>query len=846
VHHTPRPDTSRLRLPRLVSLRLGSVRPVLSRCVAAARFGARVGVAVAVLTLLILGPATPAAAHTVGGVGATNFHTSLSALSPAVPGLDLHVIENGSRLELSNATPADVIVAGYGGEPYARIGPRGAFLNDNSPATYLNADRYSSTPVPTGVDPKAAPRWRRVSTAPTLAWHDHRVHWMLPTLPASIAADPGSPHRISSWTVVLSYAPTAAGTGGQRLVATGTLDWVPGPSPAPWLLLAVAVAAGVAALAYLRRPQRVLAAATAALVVFDVFHGLGVMLITVGSLPQRLGALFGADALLIWPFGLLAAALLWRRLTRAGWLAAAVGAIIAVTIAVDDAPDLWRSSSPTLWPVGVNRAAVALVMGIGLGLVVALPVLLRRHVPRSPRPWTLPAALAASAVSASNADGSTTAADADGSASVASPVDSTVPATDMSTVEHGGSGGVGRRQAAGFLAAGALGALAGTAAGIGIGGAKTSESVPSGPGLADVGARRVPFYGPRQAGIGTPNRPQAHLWVAGFDLADGVDRAALQALLRRWTDAAARLTAGQPLGAADDSVTAGIGPAALTVTVGFGPSLFGRAGIAASARPDGLAPLPAFAGERLDPARGDGDLGLVIAADDAIVLAHAARVLGRLAAGVAQPRWQQSGFNAARGSTSDSATPRNLMGQVDGSNNPKPADPDFATRIFAVAPSAPAWLDGGSYLVVRRIRMLLDDWDTVAVAEQERVIGRRKDNGAPLSGGQEHTAADYGARAPDGSFAIPADAHIRLATPAFNNGAAILRRGFSYVDGTESGLLFLAWQADPRRGFIPIQQNLVRSDALGRFIRHETSALFAMPGGVAEGGYLGQRLMDGS
>jgi dye decolorizing peroxidase len=130
------------------------------------------------------------------------------------------------------------------------------------------------------------------------------------------------------------------------------------------------------------------------------------------------------------------------------------------------------------------------------------------------------------------------------------------------------------------------------------------------------------------------------------------------------------------------------------------------------------------------------------------------------------------------------------------------------------------------------------------VADQERVIGRRKDTGAPLSGGGEHTAANFGARATNGEPAIFNNAHMRLAAPAFNQGAAMLRRTFSYVDGDEAGLLFLAWQADPAKGFIPVQQRLVGTDALGRFIRHESSALFAMPGGADPDGYIGQRLLE--
>ena len=181
------------------------------------------------------------------------------------------------------------------------------------------------------------------------------------------------------------------------------------------------------------------------------------------------------------------------------------------------------------------------------------------------------------------------------------------------------------------------------------------------------------------------------------------------------------------------------------------------------------------------------------------------------------------------------------MGQVDGTNNPRATDPDFATKVFA---SDPGWLRGGSYLVVRRIRMLLDDWDGLALADQERVIGRRKESGAPLSGGDERTPAKFGAQNTDGSLTIPTNAHMRLAAPAFNQGAAMLRRGFSYVDGSEAGLLFLAWQADPRTGFIPVQRRLVEADALTRFIRHETSALFAMPGGIASGSYVGESLLE--
>jgi deferrochelatase/peroxidase EfeB len=643
---------------------------------------------------------------------------------------------------------------------------------------------------------------------------------MLSTLPPSVAAAPTQPHRISTWSVSLSH-------GGRALTATGSLDWVPGPSPWPWYALVALLVVGVAAMARTARAHRVLAAATLAMLGAAVTHGAGVMLVTAGTLPQRLDALLGADALLVWPVTIVAALLLWRGHTRAGWLSAAVGLVVALTLALDDAPVWWRSSAPSALPATLNRATVAAVVGLGLGLAAALPLLLRRH-PAPARPWAGVGARPGLGLEA-GAGPHQRPAPGIGDEQVGADV----PAGAGGEAGRVASGSVPRRRAVGYLAAGALGAITGAAAGASGAIPRTKEDAGAPPAVT------VAFHGVHQAGIATPARPQAHGWVAGFDLSPGVDAAALRELLRRWSEAAAALTAGRALGHSDDAVVAGSGPAALTITVGFGPSLFGQAGLPASARPAALAPLPAFGDERLDPARSGGDLGVVVAAHDAVVVAHAARVLRRLAGGTAKPRWQMHGFNASDGE--GPSTPRNLMGQVDGTNNPRPSDPDFPARIFA---TEPAWMRGGSYVVVRRIRMLLDDWDRLGLAEQESVIGRRRDTGAPLSGGVERTPADFGARDASGAPVIAPTAHMRLAAPAFNEGAAMLRRPFSYTDGDEAGLLFLAWQADPRRGFIPVQRRLAGADALGRFIRHETSAVFAMPGGARPGEYVGQSLLE--
>ncbi|MFR9725693.1 iron uptake transporter deferrochelatase/peroxidase subunit [Streptomyces sp. MS19] len=368
-----------------------------------------------------------------------------------------------------------------------------------------------------------------------------------------------------------------------------------------------------------------------------------------------------------------------------------------------------------------------------------------------------------------------------------------------------------------------------------------------GPALTTVGAAAVPFHGARQPGITTPT--QAHGHLTAFDLAPGAGRREAAALLRRWSELAAGLMAGEASVSGTD-VTRDAGPASLTVTFGFGHGFFDATGLTA-ARPAALAPLPAFSADALDPARSDGHLWARIGADDALVAYHALRTLQRAAAGTAAVRWTMGGFNRGPGATARPMTTRNLMGQVDGTNNPDPADDDFDTRVFVPADGDPAWMAGGSYAVVRRIRMLLDPWEDLPREERERVIGRRLSDGAPLTGGTETTPVDLDATGGDGRPVIAPNAHVRVTSPDTNGGAAMLRRPFSYHDGfredgsPDAGLLFVCWQADPLRGFVPVQRKLDRGDALSEFVRHEASALFAVPGGAAQGEYVGQRLLEG-
>jgi deferrochelatase/peroxidase EfeB len=369
----------------------------------------------------------------------------------------------------------------------------------------------------------------------------------------------------------------------------------------------------------------------------------------------------------------------------------------------------------------------------------------------------------------------------------------------------------------------------------------------------------VAFYGASQAGIATA-APE-FLDFAAFDLASGsVDD--LRDLLKEWTLAAAALTAGQPYepgprgaGAAptDTGEALGAGPSWLTITVGFGPSLFGsgagdRFGLSRR-QPGKLAPLPPFQGESLDPDRSDGDLCIQACADDPQVAFHAVHVLTRLANGVATLRWSQPGFGRTSSTSRSQPTPRNLMGFKDGTANIRAEDVEDMDQFVWVQPQdGPEWMAGGSYLIARRIQFLLDVWDATSLEGQEHVIGRRKASGAPLGSADEYDPIDLDATR-GGAPVIPADAHVRLSNPELNDGQRILRRGYSYSEPTEpgsgqidAGLFFICFQRDPERQFVPIQRRLAASDALNHHTLHTASAIFACPPGVEPGGFIGEGL----
>ena len=365
----------------------------------------------------------------------------------------------------------------------------------------------------------------------------------------------------------------------------------------------------------------------------------------------------------------------------------------------------------------------------------------------------------------------------------------------------------------------------------------------------------VPFYGEHQAGIATP--PQSFAFVAAFDLTT-TSRDDLRALMKRWTDITARLTAGPneesvsgaPLSPPSDTgETFGYEPCRLTMTFGAGPSLFdGRFGLT-SLRPAALVELPPFLGDRLRPELSNGDLGVQICADDTQVAFHALRELVRAARGVAVLRWSQLGFRPTPEANAGRQTARNLQGFKDGTVNVDTSDTGLMNKlVWTDGGDGAPWMKGGSYLVFRRIQMHIEVWDRSSLGDQENTFGRHKENGAPLGGSRESDALPLSA-GPKGSPVIPEDAHIRLAHG--DGSEQILRRSFSFANGIDprtgeldAGLLFICFQRDPRVQFIPIQERLAENDALNEYIAHVGSAIFACFPGARRGGYIGETLLN--
>jgi deferrochelatase/peroxidase EfeB len=344
-------------------------------------------------------------------------------------------------------------------------------------------------------------------------------------------------------------------------------------------------------------------------------------------------------------------------------------------------------------------------------------------------------------------------------------------------------------------------------------------------------------------------------------------------MLQRWTQASAKLTQGRQLGVAtapdapapDSGDVLGLKPSRLTLTFGFGPSLFTKDGAErfdlTRRRPAAFADLPRFVGDQLVPERTGGDICVQACGDDQQAAMSAVRQLMRLSYGVATVRWVQAGFLAGY---DPKVTPRNLMGFKDGTFNVAVTDPAVMNQHVWVGdegagPDGQAWMRGGSYMVARPIRIALEHWDRMKLAFQEQTVGRTKVEGAPIGKAHEFDPIDLDAADADGNPLIAENAHVRLAAPQSNGGAQILRRGYSYDNGVsmvaerwppwrhamelDAGLFFVCYQRDPRTGFIKIFDRMSKFDMMNQFVTHVGGGLFACPGGVREGEYIGQGLL---
>ena len=373
-----------------------------------------------------------------------------------------------------------------------------------------------------------------------------------------------------------------------------------------------------------------------------------------------------------------------------------------------------------------------------------------------------------------------------------------------------------------------------------------------------------PFRGDHQAGITTP--AQDNMFTAAFDVST-TDVEELKTLLSDWAVAAEQMTAGELIGGQpssnkqlppkDTGEAWGYKPNGLTITFGVGKGLFvdadgkDRFGLAAKMPAILKEGMPSFSGDQLHAAQSDGDLLIQACSNDAQVCVHAIRNLTRIAFGTATLRWSQVGYGRTSSTSVDQETPRNLFGFKDGTNNIKAEDSaDQLNEHLWVQPgddAAASWMTGGTYYVARRIRMLAEVWDRLRLIEQEQTMGRDKRYGAPLSianptkSSEEFTAVDYAAKDDKGETLVPADAHIAVVSPEQNQGRRMLRRGYNYTDGSDSlgllqtGLFFIAFVRDPRTNFYPILDRMTKSDALQEYLKHEASALFAIPPGIKKG-----------
>lgn len=420
--------------------------------------------------------------------------------------------------------------------------------------------------------------------------------------------------------------------------------------------------------------------------------------------------------------------------------------------------------------------------------------------------------------------------------------------------------GVSRRK---VLLASSVAAAAGLA--IGAGGTSLFNTyLPQRDSHPDVMALKYPFRGQHQPGIVTPQQQQ--MFLAAYDLT--TERAgSLVKLLQDWSLAAERMMDGDLVAPMrdfkdvppdDTGETMGLGPGALTITIGFGESLFMKDGKSrfnlGNKMPEGLkGGIPRMSAEKLEESKCYGDLVVQACAEDPMITLHAIHNLTRIAFGTATLKWTQLGYGRTSSTSTKQLTPRNLFGFKDGTSNLKAeSGAEVLNQHLWIQPgdSGGEYAAGGSYLCYRKIHQMMEVWDELVLTEQEQTIGRDKIHGAPLSGGEEFTEPDFAKKDAAGALLIPEDSHVAIVHPNNNKGARMLRRGYNYMEGNnylgrlQGGLVFLAYVRNPQTNFIPVLSRM-SGDAMTEYLQHVATGLWLIPPGLKEKDtYVGQAFFE--